>query len=81
MAHWVSVVEGNVIAVEDSKTAAIREIAQLFTGNSHCMPSVVKQQLEQNKGESSAYDRDGNVIAKVLPCTCGSIKRHFKKVE
>lgn len=81
MAHWVSLVKGNVVAVEKTKEQAIFEIANLFTGNSHCMPSVVSRQLNQDKGVGTAYDRDGNVIAKVLPCSCGSVKKHFKVEE
>lgn len=76
MAHWVAVVPNRHVSTHTTKAKAIAEIALVLHNYSRYLPSRVAEQLRQGDGVGVAYGVESEEIAKVLPCNCGSTKRH-----
>lgn len=76
MAHWVAVVNQQAVSAQDTKTKAIQEISNIISKHSPSLAGQVAYQLAQSEGASIAYGRDRQEIAKVLPCNCGSKRKH-----
>lgn len=74
--HWIAVIPHKHVSTHKTKKEAITEIGILLTNKSPYLSSVVIEQLRRNEGASTAYGVQSEEIAKVLPCNCGSTKKH-----
>lgn len=83
MAHWVgklNLENGVVIVTGKTKEEAIREIGFMLTNRSKYQANTVENRLRAiHEQPAITYGSEGEEIAKVFSCNCGSIKRHLEK--
>jgi hypothetical protein len=83
MAHWIgklNLENSTVIVSGKTKEETIREIGIMMTNRSRYMASTVENQLRViHEQPMVAYGREGEELAKVFSCNCGSIKRHLER--
>lgn len=82
MAHWIgklNLENSTVIVTGKTKEEAIREIGIKMTNRSRYLASTIENRLRAiHEQPAVALGVDGEEVAKVFSCTCGSIKRHFE---
>jgi hypothetical protein len=82
MAHWVAVINEPERKVLTGKTKeeVIFNVGVMLTNR--YMASTVTGQLKRARESTAiAYGLESEVVAKVFPCNCGSVKKHQKGSE
>lgn len=84
MAHWIgklNLPEKTIIVSGKSKEETIREIGIQMANKSRYLASNVENQLRAIREQPAiAHGVDGEEVAKVFSCSCGSVKRHLETV-
>lgn len=83
MAHWIgklNLENSTVVVVGKTKDEAIREIGFMMTNRSRYLASTIENRLRAiHEQPAVAYGIEGEEVAKVFSCACGSIKRHLER--
>lgn len=79
MAHWVGILNQPERQVYTGKTKeqVVNLIAHGMTNRSRYLISTIKNQLiECREPVAKAIGSEGEEVAKVFSCNCGSLKKH-----
>lgn len=83
MAHWIgklNLENSTIIVTGKSKEATIREIGMMMTNRSRYKASAIENQLRAiHEQPAVAHGLDGEEVAKVFSCACGSVKKHLER--